>query len=54
MSRTEFHRSVAREPHRERTKYLLTRHPEVRDLIGRNPLSFAYVVGLVMLQISLA
>ena len=54
MSRTEFHRSVAREPHRERTKYLPTRHPEVRDLIGRNPLSFAYVVGLVMLQISLA
>ena len=54
MSRTEFHHSVAREPHRERTKYLLTRHPEVRDLIGRTPLSFAYVVGLVMLQISLA
>ncbi len=54
MSRTEFHHSVAREPHRERTRYLLTRHPEVRDLIGRNPLSFAYVVGLVVLQVVLA
>lgn len=54
MSRTEFHHSVAREPHRERTRYLLTRHPEVRDLIGRNPLSFAYVAGLVVLQVVLA
>jgi len=54
VSRTEFHHSVAREPHRERTKFLLSRHPEVRDLIGRHPRSFAYVVGLVALQIVLA
>jgi sphingolipid 4-desaturase/C4-monooxygenase len=54
VSRTEFHHSGAREPHRERTKFLLSRHPEVRELIGRNPLSFAYVVALVVLQVTVA
>jgi sphingolipid delta-4 desaturase len=53
-ARTDFHHSIAREPHRERTKYLLTRHPDVRSLIGKNPASFAYIVGLVALQITLA
>lgn len=54
MSRTAFHHSVVREPHRVRTKYLLARHPEVRDLLGRNRLSFEYVVGPVALQVTLA
>ena len=53
-ARTDFHHSVAREPHRERTKYLLTAHPEIRDLIGKNPSSFVFVVGLVGLQVGLA
>lgn len=53
-ARTEFHRSVAREPHRERTKYLLTTHPEVRALIGKNAASFVYVVMLVAMQLALA
>lgn len=53
-ARTEFHHSVAREPHRERTKYLLAEHPEVRKLIGKNSTSIVYIVGLVALQIGLA
>ena len=53
-ARTEFHRSVAREPHRERTKYLLSQHPEVRTLIGKNPASMLYIVGLVAAQIGIA
>lgn len=53
-SRTRFKESPSREPHRDRTKYLLTQHPEVRDYIGKNPRSFAYIVGLVVLQVALA
>jgi sphingolipid delta-4 desaturase len=50
----DFQYSDAPEPHRERTKRLLQNHPEVRSLIGRNPLSALLVVLLVALQIALA
>lgn len=53
-ARTDFHHSPAREPHRERTRYLLKSHPEVRGLIGRNPWSAVFIVGLVALQLTLA
>jgi sphingolipid delta-4 desaturase len=53
-ARSDFHHSVAREPHRERTRYLLRAHPGIRELIGKNPRSMAYIVGLVVLQVLLA
>jgi sphingolipid 4-desaturase/C4-monooxygenase len=53
-ARTEFRQSVAREPHRERTRYLLKQYPDVRDLIGKNAFSFAWVVSVVALQVAIA
>jgi sphingolipid 4-desaturase/C4-monooxygenase len=42
------------EPHKERTRGILKAHPEVRDLIGRNPYSFLLILGVVLLQILIA
>ena len=50
----EFAFSTAPEPHRNRTKELLQRHPELRDLIGPNPMTFWWTVGIVTLQIAVA
>ena len=46
--------SAEPEPHRARTKWILQRHPEVRNEIGRNPLTLWITVGLVVLQLALA
>ncbi len=50
----EFSRSNAPEPHRERTKAILKSHPEVRALMGRNPWSFALILGVVIAQVGIA
>ncbi len=50
----EFMRTDAPEPHRERTKALLKKHPEVRELISRNPYSFLLITFVVALQTSIA
>ena len=42
------------EPHRQRTKEILKNHPEVRNLIGRNPYSFLLILFVVVLQITIA
>ncbi|MFO1524510.1 MAG: fatty acid desaturase [Turneriella sp.] len=39
--------SDEREPHRARTKKILTQHPEVKRLIGRNVWSFVIILTLV-------
>jgi len=54
MKKTSFTYSTNPEPHRGRTKRILKTHPEVRELIGKNPLSFLAITGLVALQICLA
>jgi len=40
------------EPHRLRTKEILKSHPDIRDLIGKNPSSFFIIIALVALQIT--
>jgi sphingolipid delta-4 desaturase len=50
----EFTFSAVPEPHRDRTKQLLRRHPEIRELIGPNPVTFLWTVGIVALQIVVA
>ena len=50
----EFAFSAAPEPHRDRTKQLLRRHPEIRELIGPNPVTFWWTVAIVALQIVVA
>lgn len=50
----QFRHSDAPEPHAQRTRDILTRHPEIRALIGlRNPWTFAVIVAAVSLQIYL-
>jgi len=50
----DFAFSAAPEPHRLRTKQLLQRHPEIRELIGPNPVTFWWTAGIVALQIAVA
>ena len=50
----DFFYSDSEEPHRQRTKDILAKHPEVRNLIGRYPLSFVLIIGVVSLQLFLA
>ena len=52
--RTSFFQSTAPEPHRMRTKEILKKHPQVRELIGKNPLTFFAIFGLVAGQVGLA
>ena len=40
------------EPHRIRTKNILKEHPEIRHLIGKNPMTIFAIIGLVALQIT--
>ncbi|HXX65061.1 MAG TPA: fatty acid desaturase [Bacteroidota bacterium] len=55
MSRsTDFVYTDTPEPHRDRTKAILKGHPEIRSLIGRNPLSFFLILFVVALQTLLA
>jgi sphingolipid delta-4 desaturase len=42
------------EPHKQRTKEILIEHPEVRKLIGRNPLSFFLILFIVGFQLIFA
>lgn len=49
-----FSLSNAPEPHKARTKAILTAHPEIRENIGRNPWSFLAILGLVAAQLGLA
>jgi sphingolipid delta-4 desaturase len=42
------------EPHRGRTKQIMTAHPEVKKLIGRNPATFIWILACVALQIGMA
>jgi sphingolipid delta-4 desaturase len=50
----DFQYSNLPEPHKERTKQILKAHPEVRDLIGRNPLSAMITIFVVALQFVIA
>jgi sphingolipid 4-desaturase/C4-monooxygenase len=49
-----FSYSAGPEPHRDRTKQILRRHPEIRTLIGPSPATFWCILGLVSLQFAVA
>jgi sphingolipid delta-4 desaturase len=42
------------EPHKQRTKEIISEHPEIRNLIGRNPYTFLIILFCVFIQIALA
>ncbi len=50
----DFQHATGPEPHRDRTKTILKSHPEIRKLIGKNPMTFWYALGIVSLQTGLA
>lgn len=52
--RTDFIYSAGPEPHSDRARDVLRRHPEIRDLIHPHPASFLWAVGLVALHMTLA
>lgn len=51
---TDFKYSEFSEPHRIRTKEILKKHPDIRNLIGKNPNTIFAIIGLVALQVVLA
>lgn len=51
---TSFRWSDDPEPHKARTKEIITKHPEIRSLIGRNPYTFLVILFCVGLQITLS
>ncbi len=50
----DFIHSSDPEPHRARTKEILSRHPEIRQLIGPNQSTFWWTAGVVALQLAVA
>ncbi|HUC81964.1 MAG TPA: fatty acid desaturase, partial [Flavisolibacter sp.] len=51
MKPNDFVFSNAPEPHRLRTKQILKQHPQIRNLIGKNILTFYAILGLVGIQV---
>lgn len=43
----DFHFSTAPEPHRGRTREIMSRHPEVKQLMVKTPATFLVILGLV-------
>jgi len=52
MQRNDFIYSNTSEPHRIRTKQILKQHPDVRQLIGKNPRTFLFIFLLVAFQVA--
>ncbi|MBK9256499.1 MAG: fatty acid desaturase [Saprospiraceae bacterium] len=50
----DFNYSSSPEPHIERTREILKKHPEIKQLIGRNQQTIYFIVGIVALQIAMA
>jgi sphingolipid delta-4 desaturase len=50
----DFKYSERPEPHKERTREILKTHPEVRNLISRNPYSFLIIIAVSSFQIAAA
>lgn len=50
----DFLYSKSSEPHGDRTREIIQKHPELRKLIGRNPGSFLFITAIVALQIGIA
>lgn len=52
--RKDFNWSDESEPHKKRTKKIITEHPEIRELIGRNPYTMLVILLCVGVQITLS
>ena len=50
----DFHHSHSAEPHISRTKEIISKYPEIKKLMGRNPNTFFYSVAIVVFQLVVA
>ena len=50
----EYQHTDEAEPHIQRTKEIIKKYPEIKDLMGRNIYTFHCIVGIVALQIVVA
>ncbi|HPQ22545.1 MAG TPA: hypothetical protein PK147_11865, partial [Saprospiraceae bacterium] len=51
---SDFFHSNDPEPHIGRTKNIIKKYPEIKQLMGRNRNTIFYITGIVLLQIALA
>src|SRR6266404_905609 len=51
---TAFYQSELDQPHPERTRAILRAHPEVRELIGRNPFTAVIMFAILAIQTGIA
>ena len=54
MMQQDFLRAEFDQPHPERTRAIMKAHPEVRQLIGRNPYTVFIMLFVLILQVSIA
>ena len=54
MEKQDFVHVTTPEPHRGRTREMLKQHPELRELIGKNPYSIFAIIGIVSIQVLVA
>ncbi len=52
--KSNFNFSNEAEPHIARTKAIIKKYPEIKNLMGRNPYTFLYITGIVSLQLVMA
>ena len=50
----DFQHSHSEEPHIQRTKEIIRKYPEIKKLMGRNPNTFYYTLGIVLMQFAIA
>jgi sphingolipid delta-4 desaturase len=51
---TTFNWTDGENPHKKRARMIISDHPEIRQLIGRNPFTFVIILFCVILQLSLS
>jgi sphingolipid delta-4 desaturase len=49
----DFNHSHSEEPHIQRTKDIIRKYPEIKQLMGKNPNTFYYAIGVVLFQIAI-
>ena len=50
----KFQFSESPEPHIKRTKDIIKKYPQIKKLMGRNPYTFFYILGIVTIQIGIS